>query len=158
MTSTLSTWRALQVKENFERFISCKSTIDDIHVRLRKAEGDYGEGASGASTADMVAAVTDVGSLTCALIMPLTMFTTSFCASSCNVMAMERAIWHCTPFSWSVQCQLHRLLSRQGVGLVKESCIIATGARRGKACSRKHVGACRHERSHKERHGLDQAL
>lgn len=55
------------MKENFERFISCKSTIDDIHVRLRKAEGDYGDGASGASTADMVAAVTDVGSLTCAL-------------------------------------------------------------------------------------------
>ncbi|KAL3158707.1 hypothetical protein ABBQ32_011445 [Trebouxia sp. C0010 RCD-2024] len=48
------------VKENFERFISCKSTIDDIHVRLRKAEGDYGDGADGASTADMVAAVTDV--------------------------------------------------------------------------------------------------
>lgn len=52
------------MKENFERFISCKSTIDDIHVRLRKAEGDYGDGAGGASTADMVAAVTDVGSLT----------------------------------------------------------------------------------------------
>jgi exocyst complex component 2 len=50
----------LQVKENFERFISCKSTIDDIHVRLRKAEGDYGDSADGASTADMVAAVTDV--------------------------------------------------------------------------------------------------
>ncbi|KAA6419700.1 MAG: hypothetical protein FRX49_10424, partial [Trebouxia sp. A1-2] len=48
------------VKENFERFISCKSTIDDIHVRLRKAEGDYGDSADGASTADMVAAVTDV--------------------------------------------------------------------------------------------------
>ena len=41
----------LQVKENFERFISCKSTI---------AEGDYGDSADGASTADMVAAVTDV--------------------------------------------------------------------------------------------------
>ena len=49
-----------QVKENFERFISCKSTIDDIHVRLRKAEGDYGDSADGASTTDMVAAVTDV--------------------------------------------------------------------------------------------------
>lgn len=55
------------MKENFERFISCKSTIDDIHVRLRKAEGDYGDGAGGASTADMVAAVTDVGSLTYAV-------------------------------------------------------------------------------------------
>ena len=50
----------LQVKDNFERFISCKSTIDDIHMRLRKAEGDYGDSADGASTADMVAAVTDV--------------------------------------------------------------------------------------------------
>lgn len=50
----------LQVKDNFERFISCKSTIDDIHVRLRKAEMDYGDGADGASTADMIAAVTDV--------------------------------------------------------------------------------------------------
>lgn len=48
------------VKDNFERFISCKSTIDDIHMRLRKAEGDYGDSADGASTADMVAAVTDV--------------------------------------------------------------------------------------------------
>ena len=50
----------LQVKDNFERFISCKSTIDDIHMRLKKAEGDYGDSADGASTADMVAAVTDV--------------------------------------------------------------------------------------------------
>ena len=67
----------LKVKENFERFISCKSTIDDIHVRLRKAEGDYGDGADGASTADMVAAVKDVSRLTCAsssiLIMQSTM-------------------------------------------------------------------------------------
>lgn len=28
----------LQVKENFDRFISCKDTIDDIHVRLRANE------------------------------------------------------------------------------------------------------------------------
>ena len=27
-----------QVKENFGRFISCKDTIDDIHVRLRANE------------------------------------------------------------------------------------------------------------------------
>lgn len=50
----------MQVKENFERFISCKSTIDDIHTRLQKAEGDYGVGADGASTADMVTSVNDV--------------------------------------------------------------------------------------------------
>lgn len=49
-----------QVKENFERFISCKSTIDDIHTRLQKAEGAYGVGADGASTADMVTSVNDV--------------------------------------------------------------------------------------------------
>ena len=55
---------AWQVKENFERFISCKSTIDDIHLRLKKAEGDYGDGADGASTADMVAAVADVSLMT----------------------------------------------------------------------------------------------
>ena len=48
------------MKENFERFISCKSTIDDIHTRLRKAEGDYGGGADGASTTDMVTSVNDV--------------------------------------------------------------------------------------------------
>ena len=53
-------YACLQVKDNFERFISCKSTIDDIHLRLRKAEVEYGEGADGASTADMVDAVTDV--------------------------------------------------------------------------------------------------
>ena len=48
------------MKENFGRFISCKSTIDDIHTRLGKAEGDYGSGADGASTADMVTSVNDV--------------------------------------------------------------------------------------------------
>lgn len=56
---------ALQVKENFERFISCKSTIDDIHGRLRKAEGEYGDSVDGASTADMAAAVTDVSLPAC---------------------------------------------------------------------------------------------
>ena len=80
----------LQVKENFQRFISCKSTIDDIHVRLRKAEGDYGEGASGASTADMVATVTDVRSLTHMLVMPPSMYT--LCRSH-NVTALEHATW-----------------------------------------------------------------
>lgn len=27
-----------QVKDNFDRFISCKNTIDDIHLRLRSNE------------------------------------------------------------------------------------------------------------------------
>lgn len=97
----------LQVKENFQRFISCKSTIDDIHVRLRKAEGDYGEGASGASTADMVAAVTDVRSLTHMLIMPPTTYTlcqshSVTCIGACN-MALQSHVW-------SVQLWLHMLL------------------------------------------------
>lgn len=78
------------MKENFERFISCKSTIDDIHVRLRKAEGDYGDGASGASTADMVAAVTDVGSLnSCTECGD----TPSPCGGSGNVIAVQHVIW-----------------------------------------------------------------
>ncbi len=50
----------VQVKENFERFISCKTTIDDIHIRLRKAEGDGADGANGASTADMGTALVEV--------------------------------------------------------------------------------------------------
>lgn len=28
------------IKDNFERFISCKSTIDDIYLKLQKIEGD----------------------------------------------------------------------------------------------------------------------
>lgn len=37
-----------QVKDNFERFISCKRTIDDIHARLRESESDAST--SGVST------------------------------------------------------------------------------------------------------------
>ncbi|KAK9814628.1 hypothetical protein WJX72_008970 [[Myrmecia] bisecta] len=51
------------VKENFDRFISCKNTIDDIHLRLRKAEGEEGDnirGDSGASTSDMAECVLEV--------------------------------------------------------------------------------------------------
>ena len=45
------------VKQNFERFISCKTTIDDVHVRLKGAEIG-GRGASGgASTEDVKKAV-----------------------------------------------------------------------------------------------------
>ncbi len=37
---------ALQVKANFERFISCKDTIDDIHQRLRRLETEHRGGVS----------------------------------------------------------------------------------------------------------------
>ena len=30
----------VQVKEKFDRFISCMNTIDDIHVRLRRTEAE----------------------------------------------------------------------------------------------------------------------
>ncbi len=57
----------MQVKENFDRFISCKNTIDDIHTRLRKAEksdsADKGDDDSGASTADVVESVAEVSSI-----------------------------------------------------------------------------------------------
>ena len=46
-----------QVKENFDRFITCKNTIDSIHDRLRKTETDDGEGANGASAAVVTHAV-----------------------------------------------------------------------------------------------------
>jgi Exocyst complex component Sec5 len=37
----ISKWdMRVQVKENFDRFISCKNTIDDIHVRLRRTEAE----------------------------------------------------------------------------------------------------------------------
>ena len=48
------------VKENFDRFISCKNTIDDIHKRLRKSEAHDSLAASGNSTADMVVAISEV--------------------------------------------------------------------------------------------------
>lgn len=50
----------LQVKQNFERFISCKNTIDSIHLRLRKTEVDDGEGANGAGAVVVTRAVEDV--------------------------------------------------------------------------------------------------
>jgi len=40
---------ATLVKENFERFISCKSTIDDVLATLRRAEGVPGGAAAGSS-------------------------------------------------------------------------------------------------------------
>ena len=51
---------ASQVKENFDRFISCKNTIDNIHARLKKTETDGGEGAHGASAVVVTAAIGDV--------------------------------------------------------------------------------------------------
>lgn len=48
------------VKQNFDRFISCKTTIDDVHKRLREAE--LGNEVSGeASTGEVVSAITEVG-------------------------------------------------------------------------------------------------
>lgn len=51
------------VKENFDRFISCKNTIDDIHKRLRKSEAHDNLAGSGSSTSDMVIALSEVGIL-----------------------------------------------------------------------------------------------
>ncbi len=44
------------MKENFNHFISCKTTIDDIHTRLGQAErgGGAGGNASYVSTTDVV--------------------------------------------------------------------------------------------------------
>lgn len=55
------------VKENFDRFISCKNTIDDIHKRLRKSEAHDGVSASGNSTADLVIAISEVMNQLCLL-------------------------------------------------------------------------------------------
>ncbi|KAK9836321.1 hypothetical protein WJX81_005210 [Elliptochloris bilobata] len=48
------------VKENFDRFISCKTTIDDIHVRLRQAERGLQSGSGAVSTSDMVSIIHEV--------------------------------------------------------------------------------------------------
>ncbi len=49
------------VKENFDHFISCKTTIDDIHRRLSEAErGAAGGAGSLVSTADVVDTVREV--------------------------------------------------------------------------------------------------
>jgi hypothetical protein len=47
----------LQVKQNFERFISCKTTIDDIYVKLRRIESHT----AGASTEVLYNAIKEVG-------------------------------------------------------------------------------------------------
>ena len=49
-----------QVKENFERFISSKNTIDDIYAKLHKAEADGSAGVEGTSSSEVVAAVMQV--------------------------------------------------------------------------------------------------
>lgn len=49
------------VKENFDHFISCKTTIDDIHKRLRDAEtGHAGGNSSYVSTNDVIDTVREV--------------------------------------------------------------------------------------------------
>lgn len=50
-----------QVKENFERFISSKNTIDDIYGKLRKAEADGSAGVEGTSSSEVMAAVLQAG-------------------------------------------------------------------------------------------------
>ena len=50
------------VKENFDHFISCKTTIDDIHKRLREAEKGLESGNSSyVSTHDVIETVSEVG-------------------------------------------------------------------------------------------------
>ena len=44
------------MKQNFDRFISCKTTIDDIYVKLQRIEG----AGTGISTAVLFNAVSDV--------------------------------------------------------------------------------------------------
>ena len=52
------------VKENFDHFISCKTTIDDIHKRLREAEKGLDTGNSSyVSTHDVIETVSEVGCL-----------------------------------------------------------------------------------------------
>lgn len=48
-----------QVKDNFDRFISSKDTIDDIHRKLQKAEAEAGD-ANGTSTLEVVRTVREV--------------------------------------------------------------------------------------------------
>ena len=45
------------MKQNFDRFISCKTTIDDVHARLKVAEVGAKGGSAGASTGDVAATV-----------------------------------------------------------------------------------------------------
>ena len=58
------------VKENFDHFISCKTTIDDIHKRLSEAERGHAGGAGSlVSTTDVIDTVRDVrvAACTCAV-------------------------------------------------------------------------------------------
>lgn len=47
----------LQVKQNFDRFISCKTTIDDIYVKLQHIESTK----TGISTEILFNAIQEVG-------------------------------------------------------------------------------------------------
>jgi hypothetical protein len=51
------------VKENFDRFISSKNTIDTVHMQLAKAEAEGEAGVHGASSAEVLEAVLQVGAL-----------------------------------------------------------------------------------------------
>ena len=46
-----------QVKDNFERFISSRNTIGDVHARLLAAEAGGAGSATGASTAEVLASL-----------------------------------------------------------------------------------------------------
>lgn len=46
----------MKVKENFERFISCKNTIDDVYIRLNHNEADQ----KGVNTNTLKASISQV--------------------------------------------------------------------------------------------------
>lgn len=64
----------VQVKDNFDRFISCKNTIDDIHLRLRSNES------GGNSTTQVAEAMQEVR--------PTTFHSTCLCLHS-----VSSALW-----------------------------------------------------------------
>jgi hypothetical protein len=49
------------VKENFDRFISSKNTIDGIYAQLQRAEAEGEAGVHGASTQEVMESVQQVG-------------------------------------------------------------------------------------------------
>jgi hypothetical protein len=55
-SNLLSVVVTMQVKQNFERFISCKTTIDDIYVKLQHIEST----STGISTEILYSAIQQV--------------------------------------------------------------------------------------------------
>jgi exocyst complex component 2 len=51
------------VKENFDRFISSKNTIDTVYAKLQRAEAEGEAGVNGASTGEVLEAVQQVGAV-----------------------------------------------------------------------------------------------